>query len=125
MEERNMAEKDPREYRGGAHEPADAKGGTDTWADTEGVVPREMVDDPGAPPPERADDDQALSDAALGAVTDKDPTDDAIDHASGDEADATTIGGAGADVEDLEEGKPVSRVDQQQLASESDEVASH
>ena len=120
-----MAEKDPRDYRGGVREPADAKGGTETWADTEGVVPREMVDDPGAPPPERAGDDQALGDAALGAVTDKDPTDDAIDRSSGDEADATTVGGSGADVEDLEEGKPVSRVDQQQLASESDEVASH
>jgi hypothetical protein len=120
-----MTEKDPRDYRGGVREPADAKGGTDTWADTEGVVPREMVDDPDAPPPERAGDDQALSDAALGEVTDKDPTDDAIDHSGGDEADATEFGGSGADVEDLEEGKPVSRVDQQQLASESDEVASH
>jgi hypothetical protein len=120
-----MAEKDPRDYRGGVHEPPDAKGGADSGADTEGVVPRELLDDPGAPPPERAGDDQALGDAALGKVTDRDPTDDAIDHSGGDQADATTQGGSGADVEDLEEGKPVSRVDQQQLASETDEVASH
>ncbi len=120
-----MAEKDPRDYRGGVREPADAKGGPDTGAHTDGVVPREMVDDPGAPPPERQGDEQALGDAALGNVTDKDPTDDAIDRSGGDEADATRLGGAGADVEDLEEGKPVSRVDQQQLASESEDVASH
>jgi hypothetical protein len=108
-----MAEKDPRDYRGGVHEPPDAKG-EGTWADNEGVVPREIVDDPGAPPPERASDDQALSDAALGGVTDRDPTDDAIDHSSGDQADATSHSGTGADAEevkeDLEEGKPVSWV---------------
>jgi hypothetical protein len=98
-----MAEKDPRDYRGGVHE-----------ADNEGIVPREMVDDPGAPPPERSGDDQALSDAALGGVTDRDPTDDAIDHSGGDEADATAHSGTGADAEEvkeeMEEDKPVSWV---------------
>jgi hypothetical protein len=85
-----MAEKDPRDYRGGVREPSDAKGGEESWADTEGVVPRDMVDDPGAPPPERAEDDQALSDDALGEVTDRDPADSAIDREGGDQADATT-----------------------------------
>ncbi len=36
-----MAEQDPRDYRGGAHEPEDAKPGE---ADNEGMVPREMLD---------------------------------------------------------------------------------
>lgn len=109
-----MTEKDPRDYRGGVREPADAKGGSDSWADNEGIVPREMVDDPGAPPPERAGDDQALSDRALGEVTDRDPTDDSIDREGGDQADATSFSGTGGDVEetkeDLQEGKPVSWV---------------
>jgi len=106
-----MAEKDPRDYRGGVHEPPDAKGGEDSWADTEGVVPREMLDDPGNPPPERAGDDQALGDAALGEVTDRDPTDDAIDHSGGDQADATSHSGTGANAaevkEEMDEGEPV------------------
>jgi hypothetical protein len=104
-----MAEKDPRDYRGGVHEPPDAKGGEESGADTEGVVPRDMLDDPGAPPPERAGDDQALSDAALGEVTDRDPTDDSIDHSGGDEADATSHSGTGANAaevkEEMEEGE--------------------
>jgi hypothetical protein len=104
-----MAEKDPRDYRGGVHEPSDAKGGEESGADTEGVVPREMLDDPGSPPPERAGDDQALSDAALGEVTDRDPTDDSIDHSGGDEADATSHSGTGANAaevkEEMEEGE--------------------
>jgi hypothetical protein len=109
-----MAEQDPREYRGGVQEPADAKGGSDTWADNEGVVPREMVDDPGTPPPERTGDDQALADASLGQVTDRDPTDDNIDESSGDAADATSHSGTGADAaevkEEMAEDKPVSWV---------------
>ncbi len=117
-----MATDDPRDYRGGVHEPADAKGGE---ADNEGIVPREMLDDPGPPPPERATDEQALGDAVQGGITDRDPTDDAIDPHGGDQADATTHGDAQADVEALEEGKPVSRVDQQKLASQTDEVAGH
>jgi len=107
-----MAEKDPREYRGGVHEPSDAKGGEDSWADTEGVVPREMVDDPGAPPPEREGDDQALSDRSLGQVSDQDPTDDSIDRSGGDHADATDHSGTGGPVEELKEdiaeGKPTT-----------------
>ena len=86
-----MDKTDPREFRGGVHEPADAKGGEDTWADNEGVVPRELLDDPDAPPAER-DEDQALSDAALGEVTDRSsPAEDNIDREGGDQADATTF----------------------------------
>ncbi len=91
-----MAEQDPRSYRGGVHEPADAKGGEQSWADNEGIVPREELDDPGAPPPER-DQSQALGDAALGEVTDRsDPSQDNIDREGGDQADATSTG-TGAD----------------------------
>jgi hypothetical protein len=85
-----MAEKDPREYRGGVKEPSDTKGGEDTAANNEGIVPRDMVDDPGPPPAER-EQSQALSDRALGEVTgSSDPSDDSIDRAGGDNADATT-----------------------------------
>ena len=103
-----MAEQDPREYRGGVQEPSDAKGGA---ADNEGVVPRDMVDDPGAPPAER-DQDQALSDSSLGQVTDRsDPSEDNIDESGGDEADATSHSGTGGNVEEvkdeMQEGEPV------------------
>ena len=105
-----MAEQDPREYRGGVHEPADAKGGEETWANNEGVVPREELDDPGAPPPERAGDEQAVGDAYLGQVTDRDPQDDNIDRAQGDAADATSHSGTGANAaevkEEMQEGEP-------------------
>lgn len=104
-----MAEQDPREYRGGVKEPADAKG-TDSWADNEGVVPREMVDEPEAPPPER-DQDQALSDSSLGEVSDRsDPGEDNIDTSAGDAADATSHSGTGANAaevkEQMQEGEP-------------------
>ena len=87
-----MAEstEDPREYRGGVREPEDAKGGQDSWADTEGVVPREMLDDP---PPQENPDEQDLKDAAMGDVTDHDHTGEAIDKSAGDQADATTDAG--------------------------------
>lgn len=105
-----MAEKDPRDYRGGAHEPSDAKGGEETWADNEGIVPREELDDPGAPPPERAGDEQAVGDAYLGEVTDRDPQDDNIDRSQGDDADATRQSGTGANAaevkEDMQAGEP-------------------
>ena len=105
-----MAEQDPRDYRGGAHEPSDAKGGEESWADNEGIVPREELDDPGAPPPERAGDEQAVGDAYLGQVTDRDPQDDNIDSSQGDEADATSHSGTGANAaevkEDMQEGEP-------------------
>lgn len=81
-----MAEKDPREYRGGVREPEDAKGGSESGADTEGVVPREMIDDP---PPQENPDEQELKDAARGEVTEHDHTGEAIDQSAGDEADAT------------------------------------
>jgi hypothetical protein len=102
-----MAEQDPREYRGGVQEPEEAKQGN---AD-EGIVPREMVDDPGAPPPER-EQDQALSDSSMGQVTDRsDPSQDNIDHSGGDEADATSHSGTGGNVaevkEEMQEGEAV------------------
>ena len=82
-----MAEstEDPREYRGGVREPQEAKGGKDSGADTEGVVPREMVDDVG---PEQAGEGD-LKDKAMGQVTDHDHTGEAIDKSAGDKADAT------------------------------------
>jgi|tagenome__1003787_1003787.scaffolds.fasta_scaffold18936225_2 hypothetical protein len=76
---------DPREYRGGVREPEDAKGGQESWADTEGVVPREMIDDTGPEPT----GEQDLKDAAMGQVTDHDHTGEAIDKSAGDQADAT------------------------------------
>lgn len=79
-----MAEQDPREYRGGVREPADAK---PDWADNEGIVPREMIDDVS---PEGSDDPQALSDNVTGEVTDDDHTGEAHDRSGGDAADATT-----------------------------------
>jgi hypothetical protein len=75
-----MAESDPREYRGGVREP-DTEGQGD-----EGLVPREMVDEPTA---ETSADDNELVDAVQGQVTDKDPHDSAIDTSGGDQADAT------------------------------------
>ena len=116
MDERT---EDPREYRGGVRETEEAKGGEETWADTEGVVPREMLDDP---PPQQNPGEQELKDAAMGEVTDHDHTGEAIDKSGGDTAAATEQGGTGADVEDLEEGKPISRVDQPNLRTQSEEV---
>ena len=75
-----MAESDPREYRGGVREP-----NTEGQGD-EGVVPREMVDEPTA---DTSADDNQLGDAVQGEVTDKDPQDSAIDESGGDNADAT------------------------------------
>jgi hypothetical protein len=74
-----MAEQDPREYRGGVQESGDEKG-------NDGVVPREMVDEPTA---DTSADNQELGDAVQGEVTDKDPQDSAIDDSGGDDADAT------------------------------------
>jgi hypothetical protein len=118
-----MAEQDPREYRGGVHEPPDAKGGEDAWADNEGVVPREMIDDPGAPPPEREGDEQALSDRSLGQVTDRsDPGQDNIEASQGDAADATSHSGTGANAaevkEEMQEGEPVPWVQAANVARE-------
>lgn len=75
-----MAEADPREYRGGVREPRqDGQG-------DEGIVPREMVDEPTA---DTSPDANQLGDAVQGEVTDKDPHDSGIDESGGDEADAT------------------------------------
>ena len=113
-----MAEQDPRDYRGGVQEPGDSKQGNAN----ESVVPREMVDDPGAPPPER-DQDQALSDSALGEVTDRsDPSEDNIDHSGGDDADATSHSGTGANAqevkEEMDQGEPVPWVQGANVARE-------
>jgi hypothetical protein len=116
MDERT---EDPREYRGGVRETEDAKGGENTWADTEGVVPREMLDDP---PPQENPDEEDLKDVAMGEVTGHDHAAESIDLSAGDEADATRDGGTGEDVEDLEAGKPVSRVDQPNLRTQTDDV---
>jgi hypothetical protein len=108
------SEPDPREYRGGARE---SKGGS-TAADSEGVVPREMIDDP---PPQQTSDPQALKDESLGEVTGHEHTDEAIDQSAGDEADATRDGGTGVDAEEAEEGEPISRVDAPNLAAQIDQ----
>ena len=76
-----MAESDPREYRGGAREP-DTEGQGD-----EGLVPREMVDEPTA---DTDPNENQLVDSVQGQVTDKDPQDSAIDRSGGDEAAATS-----------------------------------
>ncbi len=76
----SMAEQDPREYRGGVREPQQGGDGD------EGIVPREMVDEPTA---DTSPDQQELGDAVQGAVTDKDPQDSGIDKSGGDQADAT------------------------------------
>ena len=78
----------------------------------------------GAPPPERADDDQALSDASLGQVTDRsDPSEDSIDHSGGDEADATSHSGTGANAaeikEEMKEGEAVPWVQAANVAREN------
>jgi hypothetical protein len=113
MEERTQ---DPREYRGGVHE---AEGEKPGQADTEGVVPREMLDDP---PAQENPDEQDLKDVAMGDVTGHDHAAENIDLSAGDEADATRDGGTGEDVEDLESGKPISRVDQANLRAQTDDV---
>ncbi len=104
-----MAEQqDPRTFRGGVHEGGDEKGGVAE----DGIVPRDMVDEPGDPPPERSDDEQALPADSLGDVTDRsDPSQDNIDPSGGDQADATSHGGTGGNVgevkEQMKEGEPV------------------
>jgi hypothetical protein len=82
MDERT---EDPREFRGGVREPEDAKG---DWASNEGVVPREMLDDPG---PQQDADEQTLKDDVQGEVTGEPKDDIQIDKSSGDQADATTV----------------------------------
>ena len=77
-----MAESDPREFRGGVREP-----GPETGEGDEGVVPREMVDEPTA---DTDPNENELVDSVQGQVTDKDPHDSAIDRSGGDEADATS-----------------------------------
>lgn len=97
-----MAETDPREYRGGVREPQQGGGGD------EGIVPREMVDEPTAA---TSSDNNELGDAVQGQVTDRDPHDSAIDESGGDAADATSHSGTGANAaevkQEMQEGEPV------------------
>jgi len=86
----------PSEQRGGTtpgDEEARAKG---EWAASaqEGVVPAELGGSDA--PEEMLEDAPGMSDAALGRTTgsDEPATDDGIDRAAGDRADATTQGGA-------------------------------
>ena len=74
-----MAESDPRDYRGGVHESGEGKG-------NEGIVPREMVDEPTA---DTSPGNHELGDAVQGEVTERDPHDSRIDESGGDNADAT------------------------------------
>ena len=71
-----MAEQDPKEYRGGVEE-----------EDSQGIVPREMVDENTA---DTSAEDNQLGGGVQGEVTDKDPHDSAIDESGGDAADATS-----------------------------------
>ena len=97
-----MAESDPRDYRGGVHESGDEKG-------NEGIVPREMVDEPTA---DTSPDDQQLGDGVIGEVTDKDPGDSTIDTAGGDNADATEgLTGRTADPDELTDDNTKSKWD--------------
>ena len=118
-EGQDPTERDPREFRGGAHEPADAKG-EDSWADNEGVVPREMLDQP-AP---ESDDPQAQGDAALGQFADRPATDDNFDSNEGDEADAAKqqTGAAATETkEEMDKDQPVSWVQGANVAREQEE----
>jgi hypothetical protein len=85
MSERETA--DPQTYRGGVQESEDAKGGAPG-----GLVPREMVDEAPSPP----DDDQAMSEAALGGLATEVPSHQ-VPRDGGDNADATRDGGPDPD----------------------------
>ena len=86
----------PSEQRGGAN-PTDAEAREKgEWVETakEGIVPSELGGSD-APSEMLSDEDPGYSDAALGRTTgsDEPATDDGIDPAAGDRADATTDGG--------------------------------
>lgn len=83
-----MAEQDPRETRGGFRDP-EKEGG-----DEEGGVPREMIDE--AKAREDTGDDEGLQSAITGRASDS-PSADSVERTGGDEADATSHGGTGAD----------------------------
>jgi hypothetical protein len=96
MTEHEQGARKPSEQRGGttpdAHE-ARAKG---PWAETsgEGVIPAELGGSDA--PREMLADDPELGSDVLGTTTgsDEPATDEGIDQAGGDHADATTDGGA-------------------------------
>jgi hypothetical protein len=71
---------DPKTYRSGADEPEDAK--------PEGIVPRELVDEPASPP----SDEQEMRPDALGNIA-SEPAAEQVPRDAGDDADATNIGG--------------------------------
>lgn len=74
---------DPQGYRGGAEEPADAKGGAPG-----GAVPRELVDEDVS----GKSDPQETSEDALGRFPSESPT-ERVPREGGDDADATPDGG--------------------------------
>jgi len=85
----------PSEQRGGTT-PGDAEArAKGDWAGTaqEGIVPAELGGSDA--PPEMLEDAPGMDDAALGRTTgsSEPATDDGIDDAAGDRADATTDGG--------------------------------
>lgn len=115
-----MAEgQDPREYRGGVHEPDEAKG-EETWADNEGVVPREMLDEdePGS------DDPQALNDSSLGQVTDRADQDTPVSQQDQEgEAEEQQTGAAASETkEEMDKDQPVSWVQGANVAREDEEA---
>lgn len=85
MTEQSPQDTNPEEYRGGAPEPDEAKGGAGELA--KGMVPDEASDD--SAPPDSAGD-QDMKNAALGDFPD-DP-ESKIDLSAGDNADATRDG---------------------------------
>ena len=78
---------DPQGYRGGAEEPADAKGGAPG-----GAVPRELVDEEVS----GKSDPQEMGEDALGRFPSEPPT-ERVPRDGGDNADATRDGGPDPD----------------------------
>ena len=108
----------PSEQRGGTN-PGDAEAREKgDWVETaeEGIVPAELGGSD-APQETLSDDDPGYSDAALGRTTgsNEPATDDGIDPAAGDAADATTYGGP-----DLPESGDVDTKDVAQAAIQRD-----
>jgi hypothetical protein len=86
MTEQTPADTSPEEYRGGAPESDDAKGGAAELA--KGLVPDDMKDDDQST---ESSDPQAMADEALGGFPERN-AEDRIDLSAGDNADATSQG---------------------------------
>lgn len=113
-------EQDPRKFRGGVHEPDDAKG-EDSWADNEGVVPREMLDERNETP----DGGHELGNPVQGQVTDRAPDDTPLSNQPAEEGTATEHSGTGANAqktkEEMDQDEPVSWVQGANVARENPE----